>query len=135
MPYRTLDPEKIIATAASLERRIEERFPGAGLANVAQELVRLARDTSVEAEKLTRPYWWLRILIALVIAGGALSFIFIGSISGRRRSSAISSFFVTVSIDRRKESKVSRSLIGSQIAMAASGARVRTARVVAAICR
>ncbi len=80
MPYRTLDPEKIIATAASLERRIEERFPGAGLANVAQELVRLARDTSVEAEKLTRPYWWLRILIALVIAGGALSFIFIGSI-------------------------------------------------------
>lgn len=80
MPYRTLDPDKIIATAASLERRITERFPDAGLAGVARELVTLARDTNEAATRIARPIWWLRVIVAIVIAAGALSFVFIGSI-------------------------------------------------------
>lgn len=80
MPYRTLDPDKIISTAASLERRIGERFPESGLRGVAKELVGLAADTARSAEETARPMWWLRILVAFVIAAGALSFVFLGSI-------------------------------------------------------
>jgi hypothetical protein len=29
--YRKLDPEQIVETSSRLERRINERFPGAGL--------------------------------------------------------------------------------------------------------
>ena len=79
MPYRTLDPEKIIATAANLERRIGERFPGSGLENVGHELVMLARDTAKSADEIARPMWWLRVLIALAVVGGGLVFFLVGS--------------------------------------------------------
>ncbi|MCB1464514.1 MAG: hypothetical protein KDJ90_19330 [Nitratireductor sp.] len=79
MSYRTLDPDKIIATAANLERRIGERFPDAGLQNVAGELVRLAADTAKAAREVARPMWWLRALIALSVIGGGLVFFFVGS--------------------------------------------------------
>ncbi|MCG6856863.1 MAG: hypothetical protein LJE67_02220 [Salaquimonas sp.] len=79
MPYRTLNPEKIIATAANLERRIGERFPDAGLKNVAGELVRLASDTAKAANEVARPMWWLRAVIALTVIVGALIFFFVGS--------------------------------------------------------
>ena len=36
--YRALDADKIIATIDLLQRRIDERFPGAGLARVAADL-------------------------------------------------------------------------------------------------
>lgn len=79
MPYRSLDPQRIIDTAQVLEQRINERFPQAGLAKVARELVSLARDTTVEADRLAQPIWWLRIIVAVVISSGALVFIFVGS--------------------------------------------------------
>ena len=79
MPYRSLDPEKIIATAANLERRIGERFPGSGLENVGHELVMLARDTAKSADEIARPMWWLRVLIALAVVGGGLVFFLVGS--------------------------------------------------------
>jgi hypothetical protein len=79
MPYRTLDPTQIIATAQALERRISERFPEAGLAGVARELVSLAHDTSAEADRLAKPILWLRALVAFAIFSGALIFVFVGS--------------------------------------------------------
>lgn len=79
MPYRRLDPDRIIATATLLERRIGERFAEASLRKVARELISLAGDTRIEAERLARPIWWLRALVAAIIAAGMLVFVFIGS--------------------------------------------------------
>ena len=79
MPYRTLDPDKIITTSERLAARIGERFPGAGLANVAGELASLALDTKEKAALLEQPIWWLRALIAIVTVCGAMVFIFIGT--------------------------------------------------------
>lgn len=79
MPYRKLDPERIIATADLLQKRIAERFPEAGLARVAGELASLARDIRDHARKLQRPIWWLRALIAAGIVGGAAVFVFVGT--------------------------------------------------------
>ena len=42
--YRTLDPDKILATLETLERRVSERFPAARLINVASELVGIAKE-------------------------------------------------------------------------------------------
>ncbi len=80
MPYRRLDPAKIIATAQKLEGRIGERFPQAGLHKVAIELVSLARDTSKSAEQLAAPIWWLRVLIVAAIVLGAAVFGMVGSL-------------------------------------------------------
>ncbi|GIL02119.1 MAG: hypothetical protein BroJett030_20180 [Alphaproteobacteria bacterium] len=79
MPYRQLDPARIINTAIVLERRIGERFPDAGIRKVCGELINLARDTRTEADRLAQPIWWLRGLVAMVIVAGALMFVFIGS--------------------------------------------------------
>lgn len=80
MNYRRLDPEKIIGTAAKLEQRISERFPEAGLRNVATELVSLSRDLAKSAEALQTPIWWVRILIGLAIIAGGVVFLFVGTI-------------------------------------------------------
>lgn len=80
MSYRTLDPEKIAATAQSLEARIGDRFPNSGLASVASELVVMSRDLAAAAERLARPIWWLRVFTWSVIILGAGMFIFVGSI-------------------------------------------------------
>lgn len=43
MPYRTLDPDRIVATLERLEARIGERFPGRGLGKVCAELTDVAQ--------------------------------------------------------------------------------------------
>jgi hypothetical protein len=70
--YRTLDPAEISKTAARLSQRVSERFPDSGLSKVASELVSLAGDIAMAAEFNSRPIWWPRILIALVLAFGLL---------------------------------------------------------------
>ncbi len=80
MAYRSLDPERIILTAEILERRVEERFPEAGLRKVAHELVLLARDLAQGAQALEAPIGWLRALIGVVILMGASVFVFVGTI-------------------------------------------------------
>jgi len=71
--YRALDPDKIVLTLATLERRIAERFPGSGLAGVAEELVAVARETHARVAKLSRPNYALRLLgLAIVVAGLAV---------------------------------------------------------------
>lgn len=80
MRYRTLDPKLIIETAERLESRIGERFPDAGLRNVARELVSLSRDLAEAARKLEAPIWWLRGAIAAAFAAGVLMFLFVGTI-------------------------------------------------------
>jgi hypothetical protein len=59
--FRELDAGHIVRTLERLSQRIEERFPGSGLGNVARDLIGLARDCASEAELLGKPNWPVRI--------------------------------------------------------------------------
>jgi hypothetical protein len=80
MPFRSLDPAKIMDTARTLHRRVEERFPDRGLTRVAAEIVALAEATSAEVRVLSPPIWWLRGLVVVVVLAGAAVFVWVGSI-------------------------------------------------------
>ncbi len=73
----TLDAEKVIETIATLQRRIVERFPGAGLGAVCGNLLALAQASSARAERIARRHVLLRLgLLALsVLAAGLLAWI------------------------------------------------------------
>ncbi|MGQ0767434.1 MAG: hypothetical protein ACT4OZ_17425 [Gemmatimonadota bacterium] len=66
MSYRELDAGLIVATLDRLSQRIDERFPGAGLGRVCDELIGLARDSAGEAESLGRPNWPVRVAVAIL---------------------------------------------------------------------
>jgi type II secretory pathway pseudopilin PulG len=66
--YRALDADKIIATIERLKRRIDERFPGAGLACVAGDLLAAAHDTEQKATSLRRQRWSYDLLPVLFLA-------------------------------------------------------------------
>ncbi len=80
MPFRSLDPEKILATACQLERRVAARFSERGLAGVAAEVVALTQTVMAETEALKPPIWWLRILITAIVVAGAAVFLSVGSV-------------------------------------------------------
>lgn len=65
--YRSLDPEKTIATLRTLSNRIEERFPGASLNRVCVELLAIAEETTGRIHWLSRPHAWIRIAVFGVI--------------------------------------------------------------------
>ncbi len=65
--YRSLDPEKTIATLRTLSNRIEERFPGASLNRVCIELLAIAEETTGRIKWLSRPHAWIRIAVFAVI--------------------------------------------------------------------
>ncbi len=67
--YRTLDPDKIVASLVTLEKRIDERFPHSGLGRVCAELNGIARENKVRAERIGRPNVLLRALVFIIIAG------------------------------------------------------------------
>jgi hypothetical protein len=80
MPFRSLDPQKILTTTERLERRIVERFPDRGLAAVAREVTALARTVDREVAALEPPIWGLRLLVGAIVLAGAAVFLWIGSI-------------------------------------------------------
>ena len=59
----------IAETVVRLHRRIEARFPDSGLGRVAAELVQLAEQNQAVLHQLIHPYWWLRCLVAVAVAG------------------------------------------------------------------
>ena len=70
--YTQLDLQQIQRTLATVRNRIEERFPGSGLAKVAAELYGIGEDTRPILDRAARPNWPLRIavgLAALAFAG------------------------------------------------------------------
>ncbi len=77
--FRKLDPEQIVNTSNRLERRIEERFPGAGLSKLAAELSHVTREARALSEWLARPNYLLRgvagaaiaIVLSVVVAAAA----------------------------------------------------------------
>lgn len=85
MPYRTLSSEHLVTTVEKLERRILERFPGCGLANVCAELGQIARDSSKKVAAASEPNIPLRIGIGLVLLLGLLLLIYVGTIIDVKR--------------------------------------------------
>lgn len=69
---RELQAEKIVETAIQLRRRIEERFPGSGLGNLAVEVVNVANEAAVRSKEIRQPNYWLRtgsVLLIVLMAG------------------------------------------------------------------
>jgi hypothetical protein len=75
--YRTLDPDKIVATLEQLDARILERCPGAGLGRVCAELKRVAAESRARTEQLAKPNIALRALSGLVILAGVATLIYV----------------------------------------------------------
>ncbi len=65
--YRSLDPEKTIDTLKTLENRIEERFPGASLCRVCQELLTISRETCGRIAWLSKGHTGIRAAVLFVI--------------------------------------------------------------------
>lgn len=78
--YRTLIPERIVATAEQLERRIGERFPDSSLRAVADELCVVARQAVATANGFRQPIYWLRLVVWLLVAMLAVVFVTFGII-------------------------------------------------------
>ena len=66
--YRTLDPNQTIATLRTLGNRIEERFPGASLGKVCQELLAIAQETTGRIQWLSRRHAGIRLGVIMVVA-------------------------------------------------------------------
>jgi hypothetical protein len=63
-----LDPEEIVKTARRLRSRISERFPGAGLVGVSDQLVELASRAKRTCVEIRSPNLRLRVTSYLVIS-------------------------------------------------------------------
>jgi hypothetical protein len=74
--YSELELAHVKETLRVLQRRIEERFPDSSLGQVAEELCQIADATAPVIEKLRRPNWMVRgivafgVLVLLGLAGG-----------------------------------------------------------------
>ena len=70
-----LDASRIVYTIGKLERRIEERFPGAGLAQVCRRLHGISESTVANLDRISKPILWLRtatwLMAGLVVVGFA----------------------------------------------------------------
>ena len=75
--YRSLDPDKIVATLDQLVARISERFPGAGLARVCTELKLVAAESRARTEQLAKPNMTLRVLSGLVVLAGLVTLAYV----------------------------------------------------------
>ena len=68
-PGLRLEPSEVITTLATLERRIEERFPGSNLGHLCGDLLELARKAVVRTEWIRRPLVPLRLgVVGLILA-------------------------------------------------------------------
>jgi len=67
--YRNLDSEKIVDTIETLCKRIDERFPNAGLAQVCRELLVIAKESQIRSAWIAKPRRLLRFIIGLLVLG------------------------------------------------------------------
>ena len=65
--HRSLNPQKIVETADKLEKRIAERFPTAGLRQVASELHAISEECVVRSARIRTPNYLLRLVITLLV--------------------------------------------------------------------
>ncbi len=62
--YEELKLDQILQTIAALQRRIAERFPDSSLSRIALELLHIGQELGPTLERLRRPRWGLRALLA-----------------------------------------------------------------------
>jgi hypothetical protein len=67
--YQKLRPDKIVETVQRLHERIKTRFPGAGLCQVAAELLTVSSTAAGRATRIRRPNVALRLVVFLLLAG------------------------------------------------------------------
>lgn len=65
-----LDASKVVETLDSLYARVAARFPASGLAAVCGRLADTAHQAAARAHRISRPYLFLRVLVALIVLGG-----------------------------------------------------------------
>ena len=65
--YRILDQQKTIETLKTLAKRIDERFPDAGLTGVCREVQTIAEETCGRIAWLAKPHSIIRVAIFAVI--------------------------------------------------------------------
>ena len=66
--YHKLNSELIIETIDILTKRIHERFPKSGLSKVSEQLEEISRKTKQRADSFSKPIFWLRLPILLLIS-------------------------------------------------------------------
>jgi hypothetical protein len=66
--YRELSPARIVETSETLQKRIEERFPGSSLGRLAAELTDVARAAQYVSAWLARPIKWVRVSVGAAVA-------------------------------------------------------------------
>ena len=66
--YRELNPQRIIETSETLQRRIDERFAGSSLSRVALEVAEVARSADQVSTWLSRPIIWVRVTVGVAVA-------------------------------------------------------------------
>jgi hypothetical protein len=94
MLYRMLDADQIIKTLRTLEQRISQRFPDAGLAAVCRDLIEIGEHTQRNAQAIAATNWPLRILVYLAIATGLAGLGFLAfKINVQLGSAEVFSFF------------------------------------------
>ena len=62
-----LDPDKIVATVETLERRIADRFADSGLRKVCRQLLQIARLAQKRSIAISRPILPLRVTTAVLM--------------------------------------------------------------------
>lgn len=65
-----LDADKVVETLDSLYARVAARFPASGLAAVCGRLADTAHQTADRAHRISRPYLFLRLLVAMIVLAG-----------------------------------------------------------------
>ena len=129
--YRTLDPDRIVATLEKLERRIEERFPASGLMRVCAELIDIARENKKRAERIAEPNLPLRIGVLILLASCLLLLTRVGSLIDFSKTSADSVYTVLQGIEATMNILV---LMGaSAVFLVTSEDRLKRRRALAAL--
>ncbi|KAF0186609.1 MAG: hypothetical protein IV086_09370 [Hyphomonadaceae bacterium] len=77
MRYHEINADHVLATIGRLERRICERFPGRGLAQVCAEFTNVARKDRDKVLALRKPYRWVQAGVASLLALGATALFFL----------------------------------------------------------
>lgn len=78
--FTELDPDRIVDTIAKLKRRIDERFPDAGLSSVCGELLAVAKASKSRVKEISNPNYYLRAISASMMALGILALSYVASI-------------------------------------------------------
>jgi hypothetical protein len=97
--FRALDAQKVIETIAALERRIGERFPGAGLRAVCAELLTIARESSQRAQAIGQTNTALRAVVFVFLLGSVWVLAWIASLIDFSRTSADNVYSVLQGIE------------------------------------